>query len=80
MYNYNINAKIVRLYHWRYHVTDMLKNSTIFAISIVILVIGLVMLLVGESTQYSELVWIGGSIALLAVAIQTYQIASQKKE
>ena len=52
----------------------------IFAISIVILVIGLVMLLIGESTHYSELVWIGGTIALLAVAIQTYQIASQKKE
>ena len=49
------------------------------SLSETIVVIGLGLLLYGEYIHRSELVWGGGILALVGVAIQTYLIATQKE-
>ncbi len=59
--------------------SSMVKNSNVLWVALGIVVIGLGLLLYGEYIHRSELVWGGGMLALVGVAIQTYQIATQKE-
>jgi hypothetical protein len=59
--------------------SGMVKNSSVLWIALGIVVIGLGLLLYGEYIHRSELVWGGGILALVGVAIQTYLIATQKE-
>ncbi len=54
------------------------KNLNVLGIALGIMVVGLVLLLYGEYIHQRELIWVGGILALIGVAIQTYQIAKEK--
>ena len=53
----------------------MPSDATVYGASVLITVVGLCALLIGEAAPVSELIWGGGAVALIGVAVLTVRVA-----